>query len=95
MTPEGRVKMQVKKVLSRIDAYATAPVTGGYGASGCPDILICLRGRFVAIECKAQGNKPTKLQTMHMRNIERCGGVTFVIDENNVGQLEEMLNGIN
>ena len=31
MTPEGRVKAKVKKILDDINAYHFSPQTGGYG----------------------------------------------------------------
>ena len=50
MTPERRVKTQVRKVLDKLGAYYVMPVTGGYGNSGAPDFLVCLQGRFIGIE---------------------------------------------
>ena len=60
LTPERKVKNQVRKVLDKAGAYYVMPVTGGYGNSGAPDFLVCLQGRFVGIECKAGKNTPTR-----------------------------------
>lgn len=84
MTPEGKVKATIKKMLVDRGIYYTMPFTAGYGASGVPDILICHGGKFIAIECKANGNKPTALQTEHMRRIREGGGIARVVDENNL-----------
>lgn len=92
MTPEAKVKAAVRKVLSKLGAYYTMPVTGGFGNSGAPDFLICLRGRFVGIECKAGKNKPTPLQEKNLHQIEDAGGITYVINEGNVDTLETELN---
>ena len=83
MTPEGKVKEVVKKFLKANDIYFTMPFTAGYGASGVPDILVCHKGKFIAIECKAGGNKPTALQAEHMNRITQGGGIAVVVDENN------------
>ena len=83
-TPEGKVKEKIKKFLKLNDIYFTMPFTAGYGASGVPDILVCYKGRFIGIECKAQGNTPTTLQAEHMRRIRLGGGMAVVVDENNV-----------
>jgi Holliday junction resolvase len=80
-TPEAKVKASVVKILKANDVYYFFPATGGYGRSGVPDIICCLRGRFVAIECKAGGNKPTELQLRELHKINKSGGITFVIDE--------------
>jgi Holliday junction resolvase len=83
-TPEGKVKAKVKKALDNMGAYHFSPATGGYGKSGVPDIVACLRGRFIAIECKAGRNRPTALQEKNLDEILEAGGVALVIDEKNV-----------
>ena len=69
------------------------PTTAGYGASGVPDIIACWRGKFVGIECKANGNKPTGLQQKHLRDISISGGISLVIDETNIDMLEFYITG--
>lgn len=91
-TPEGQVKDKVNKVLIQLGAYSCKPVTGGYGASGVPDILACYKGRFIGIECKANGNKTTALQEDNLARIKRAGGVALVIDEFNVHQLSFLIS---
>lgn len=71
--------------------YYTMPVTSGFGNSGVPDLLCCHKGKFIAIECKANGNKPTRLQVSHMEAIRHAGGVALIIDETNVGSLRQLL----
>jgi hypothetical protein len=91
MTPEGRVKAKVKRVLEDIGAYWSMPVTGGYGNSGVPDYLVCHNGRFYGIECKANGGKPTALQLKHLDDIRKAGGIALLIDETNVETLRKEL----
>jgi len=57
MTPEGKVKAKVKKVLAEVGAYYAMPMGTGMGSSGVPDFLVCKGGLFYGIECKANGNK--------------------------------------
>jgi hypothetical protein len=92
LTPERRVKDKVKKVLKELGAYYAMPATGGYGSSGVPDFLVCLRGRFIGIECKANGGKPTALQEKNLDDIRKNNGIAFVVDENNVGDLLELMS---
>ena len=91
MTPEGKVKKKVREVLNKLGCYYTMPVTGGNGSSGAPDFLVCHEGRFIGIECKANGNKPTELQLKNLRHIEFCGGAAYVVDETNVDTLHAHL----
>jgi hypothetical protein len=44
------------------------------------DCLACLGGRFIAIETKAPGKKPTPLQETTINQIAISGGITLVID---------------
>lgn len=87
-TPEGKVKDDVKKYLTSIGAYWFMPVQTGYGSSSL-DFIVCFRGDFWAIECKAPGQrgKITKRQMRIAKNIQQAGGQTFVLD--NVEQLKE------
>ncbi|QGH73013.1 MAG: VRR-NUC protein [Siphoviridae sp. ctCJE6] len=45
---------------------------------GIPDIIMCLRGRFVAIEIKRPCEKPTRIQEINILQINQSGGVAFV-----------------
>ena len=90
-TPEAKVKKRVKEILATTGAYYVMPVTGGFGNSGIPDILCCYKGRFIGIECKANGGKPTRLQLSHLEEIERNGGLSFIIDEHNVNNLKQLI----
>ena len=84
MTPEAKVKKIVVKQLKELGAYYFFPATGGYGKSGVPDIVGCYRGRFFGIECKAGKNKPTALQEKNLTDISIAGGISMVVNEENM-----------
>lgn len=90
-TPEKKVKAKVVAQLKMLGAYYFYPVTGGYGASGVPDIIVCYKGRFIGIECKANGNIPTPLQQMNLEKIAAQGGIAIVVDETNVNDVKTIL----
>jgi|TARA_R110000803_G_scaffold1606_7_gene5119 Holliday junction resolvase len=91
MTPEKKVKTKVKSILDKLGAYHCMPSTGGYGASGVPDIIACYKGLFVGIECKANGGKPTALQRKHLKDIQTAKGFSIIVDELNIDMLESLL----
>ena len=93
-TPEKKVKNACIVVLKRWSAWHFAPMTGGFGKSGVPDIIVCWRGLFLAIECKAGNNKPTALQEREAERIKKAGGITLVVNENELPALERLLNNI-
>lgn len=83
-TPEVKVKRCVVAQLKALGVYFFYPVTGGYGASGVPDIVGCYKGKFFAIECKAGKNKPTALQQKNIDSIAAQGGAVWVVNEENM-----------
>lgn len=90
-TPEVKVKKKVVAQLKELGAYYFYPVTGGYGASGVPDIVGCYRGTFFGIECKAGKNKPTPLQQKNLDSISAMGGIAMVINEDNINEVKTNL----
>ena len=93
-TPEGKVKKQVKKILDDVGAYHFSPMTAGYGRSGVPDIIACVKGKFIGIECKAGKNEPTLLQKHNMKLINQSGGLSIVVNEGNIESLLALVKEI-
>jgi hypothetical protein len=94
LTPEAKVKKKVVTVIKEAGAYYFFPVMNGYGRVGIPDIIVCHRGYFVAIECKAGNNKPTELQLREIEAIRQAGGVSLVINETNIEDVTKVLESI-
>lgn len=92
MTPEGKVKEAVKKVLKAHGVFYYMPVQNGMGQVGIPDFICCFNGRFWAIETKAPGKRgsTTANQDRVLEAIKAAGGIAVVIDD--VKQLEELIN---
>ena len=91
MTPEKKVKTKVVAILKEFGAYYFYPVTGGYGASGVPDIVGCYHGNFFAVECKAGKGKTTALQEKNIAQIIAQGGLAMVVNEDNIDDVRNML----
>lgn len=90
-TPEKIVKDKVVSVLKAEGVYYFFPATHGFGRSGVPDIVCCVSGKFLAIECKAGKNKPTALQIREIEAIRSCDGVAIVVDETNWDMVRDMV----
>lgn len=91
MTPEKKVKTKVVEILKGFGAYYFYPVTGGYGASGVPDIVGCYKKRFFAIECKAGKGKTTALQEKNIAQIIAQGGLAMVVNEDNIEDVRMLM----
>ena len=83
MTPEGKVKKKVKEYLQSIGAWYYMPVSNGMGRVGCPDILVCYKGMFMAFETKAPGKIKTVTanQQREIDGIQRANGLANVVDD--------------
>lgn len=73
LTPEGKVKLQLRKFYRQIGAYYFSPVQSGMGKRTVDD-LICFKGRFIAVEAKAPGEKGTPRQDYIIEQILASGG---------------------
>ena len=94
MTPEKKVKTKVVAILKEFGAYYFYPVTGGYGASGVPDIVGCYKGNFFAVECKAGKGKTTALQEKNIAQIKATGGLAIVVNEDNIEDVGNLMRHI-
>ena len=94
MTPEAKVKAAVKKILDAHKVYHFSPASNGYGRVGIPDIVCCVNGYFLAIECKAGNGKTTLLQNREIARIIRAKGRALVINETNLNLIQEVFKGI-
>lgn len=97
MTPEGKVKAKVRRLLAQYDGmYSYWPVPSGLGRTTV-DIIGCFRGRFFCVETKGEGKKPTLRQTQEISVIERAMGTAFVIagvDDPAFDRLHEWLDNL-
>lgn len=90
---ETRLQKRVQAYLKSLGAYEFKVHGSAYMKAGIPDIIACLQGRFVGVECKVGYNKPTELQKAHGRQIVKAGG-TFIVAYS-VADVEEGLKNAN
>jgi hypothetical protein len=79
VTPEGRTKNQVKKVLNAFDqVYFEMPVPGGFGKSGL-DFSGCAGGYAFYVETKRDGGELTGRQRDTCLRMLAAGAKVFVV----------------
>jgi Holliday junction resolvase len=93
-TPESKVKANVRKLLDELDIYHFMPPANGFGRAGIPDIVGCMDGHFIAIECKAGKGTTTALQDRELNAILNHGGTVFIAREDNLEDLQQLLMGL-
>lgn len=94
MTPEAKVKTAIKKMLDAHEVYYFMPAANGYGRAGIPDIVCCINGGFLAIECKAGRGTTTALQDRELAAIHKAGGSAVVINETSLHTLQGIITDI-
>ena len=70
----------IKKHLATVpETFCWKEHGGQYGTAGIPDIIVCHRGHFIALEAKVGKNQPTKLQPVTIEQIRKAGGTAVVV----------------
>ncbi len=81
MTPDGRVKKAHKDYFDSMGWYHYWPIPMGMGGP-IVDCLLCVEGKFVAIEVKKPGTcTPTKRQGFVLKRVHQSGGISFTTDD--------------
>lgn len=75
-------KKCLRWVKSLSEVWVLKVVGSAVQASGVPDILMCIKGLFVAIELKRPDGKGrvSEIQKAQIEHIKRAGGGAFVVD---------------
>ena len=81
------------KYLKALDNCFCFKEHGGiYGTAGIPDIICCLKGRFIAFEVKTESGRETELQKATIKKINKAGGISEVV--RSVDEVKEILQKI-
>ena len=96
MTPESKVKEKIKRWLdlNMPGHWRVMPRGGPFGKAGCPDILICWQGVFIAIEVKSDVGDPTPLQIANLKQIKSAGGVAALVRGYDVVRLNAIRDAV-
>jgi Holliday junction resolvase len=75
---ESGVQSKIIKWLESEGHYVARVVKAS--KAGCPDLLVCAGGRFVALEVKRpKGGVVSPLQKHHIGKIQEAGGIAAVV----------------
>lgn len=82
MTPEGKVKANLDRVLSKYgeELHVFKPVQNGMG-SPMLDYILCYRGQYAAIETKAGAGEMTPRQKLTADRLRLAGAAVFLVNE--------------
>jgi len=75
---ESAVQSKIIKWLESEGHYVARIIKAS--KAGCPDLIVCAHGRFVALEVKRpSGGVVSPLQKHHIEKIQKDGGIAGVV----------------
>lgn len=89
MTPEGRVKSAIDKLLKEYGAYYHKPVQNGMGSPAL-DYWVCHQGFFAAIEAKGPDGHMTDRQIDTATEVTNSKGSMFCVNTAKGGEIEQL-----
>jgi penicillin-binding protein-related factor A (putative recombinase) len=75
--PEKRLQDKAIRYLRERGIYYLNLYGDGFSGKGKPDLIVCIKGQFVAFELKVGANNMQDDQIIHKIRIERSGGLHF------------------
>ena len=87
---ENKIQAKILKELKKAGIYAHKNITTN--KKGIPDIICCVHGKYLALEIKQPGGKPTELQLYNIKQIRESGGMAQVVYSWN--DVEEILRSM-
>ena len=75
---ETRLKAAITRALRERGAWVYKVHGGPLGSAGVPDLLVCYKGRFVAVEVKIPSGRVSPRQRLVIREIVAAGGEAIV-----------------
>lgn len=84
--PESKLQEQCLKYIKELEKQGQPIIAinqhgSAFSSRGVPDILMCVKGIFIAVELKIAPNKPTPLQEHYIERIRNAKGLALVIYE--------------
>ena len=79
MSGEKIFENKVKLYLKEKGAYFIKTHGDRFSKIGVPDLIVCYKGLFIGIELKASNGKPSELQLYNLREIEKSGGISYLL----------------
>lgn len=92
MKAEKQFETKVKAFLNEKGCWILKTWSNGTQREGVPDLLICCKGLFIAIEVKAENGKPSKLQLWNIEQIRKAGGIAIVLYPDKFDEFKHMID---
>lgn len=94
MGAEKNFENKVKEILKSKGAYCVKQFGCAFTKSGVPDLLVCYKGRFIAVELKADKGTPSPLQLYNLEEVKKAGGYGFLLYPKNLPMFINFLTSL-
>lgn len=91
MAQEKQFETQLRKYIESIGGYVIKQFGCRYTKAGLCDLTCCIKGKFVAIEVKAEKGKPSAKQLEQIELVKRSGGIAFVAYPQDFEMIQQLL----
>ena len=91
---EKSFENKIKRYLKDKGCYRVKYHGNYFSENGTPDVLVCIKGYFLAIEVKAQTGKASELQLVKVDAIRKAGGFAYVVYPSGWDKLKDIIDGL-
>ena len=94
MAAEKILENKVKAFLKDQGCWILKTWSNGIQREGVPDLLVCCNGYFLGIELKAENGKPSQLQLWNIEQINKAGGIAFLLYPGKFYLLKDLIDDL-
>lgn len=94
MGPEKRYEKKLRNLIESKGGYCIKQFGCAFTKAGLPDLVCCIKGKFLAIEVKADNGKVSPLQLHEIDLIQKAGGIAFVAYPQDFDTINEFLDAL-
>lgn len=88
---EKNLENRMKKFIETCGGWQVKFHANSFTKTGIPDVLCCVKGRFVAVEVKASKGRPSPLQIHQLKQIDNAGGYAILLYPDNYDEFKEFI----
>lgn len=94
MAEEKKLENRIKKWLTEKGCYWVKYFGCAYTRSGVADLLCCIKGKFVALECKSSVGRLSELQKHEIEKVQKSGGLAYCVSPKNWEEVKQDIEKI-
>ena len=94
MEKEKSFENRVKRYLKSKDIYYFKYFGNAYSTPGILDLTLCVKGKFIGVEIKAEKGKVSTLQEYNINRIKDSSGIAIVLRPSGFDDFKKLIEEI-